>query len=143
MLEQRLNTPWWALRLTFGLVPIIAGLDKFTNLLARWENYLSPWITQMLPVSPRTFMMLVGVIEIAAGILVLSKLTRVGAYVVCAWLVCIAMNLVTAGYLDVAVRDLSMAMGAFALARLSEVRESATRPATARRHHFREAHAGV
>ena len=143
MLDQRLKTPWWALRLTFGLVPIIAGLDKFTNILARWEGYLAPWFVQILPFSPRTFMMLVGVIEIAAGLLVLSKLTRVGAYVVSGWLVAIAINLVTAGFFDVAVRDLSMAVGAFALARMSEARQTAARPARARRHHFKEAHAGV
>src|SRR5262245_26411231 len=111
MKDQRLNTPFWALRLTFGLVPIVAGLDKFTNLLARWDNYVAPWFAEMLPFSPHTFMMIVGVIEIAAGILVLSKLTRIGAYVVSGWLVAVAMNLITAGFLDIAVRDLSMAVG--------------------------------
>ena len=127
MLDSRLNQPWWALRLSFGLVPIIAGLDKFTNLLTDWPQYLSPLVTQLLPVTASTFMHVVGIIEIAAGILVLTKLTRVGAYVVCAWLVAIALNLLTTGrFFDVAVRDLVMAVGAFSLAKLTEVREVAT-----------------
>ena len=116
------KTPWWTLRLTYGLVPIVAGLDKFTNLLVDWKQYLSPAASH-LPVSPATFMMIVGVIEIVAGCIVLSQHTRLGAYVVSAWLVAIALNLLTTGrYLDVAVRDLVMAAGAFALAKLSEVR---------------------
>jgi uncharacterized membrane protein YphA (DoxX/SURF4 family) len=121
MLSNELNKPYWLLRAVFGVVPIVAGLDKFTNLLTSWEQYLSPWVSRVIPGS--TFMHIVGVVEIAAGILVLSKLTRVGAYVVAAWLVGIALNLLTTGhYLDVAVRDLVMASGAFTLAKLAEVR---------------------
>jgi uncharacterized membrane protein YphA (DoxX/SURF4 family) len=123
MRNQDLDAPWWTLRLTYGLVPIVAGFDKFTNLLTDWTQYLSPVATQVLPVSAATFMHVVGVIEIIAGLLVLSRWTRVGAYVVSAWLVAIAANLVTTGqYLDVAVRDLVMAVGAFTLARLTEAR---------------------
>ena len=122
-----LDAPWWALRITFGLVPIVAGLDKFTNLLVDWKQYLNPFAERLLPVSASTFMMIVGVIEILAGILVLSRWTRLGAYLVSAWLVTIALDLVTAGrYLDVAVRDLVMAVGAFTLARLTEARAVAT-----------------
>jgi hypothetical protein len=63
----------------------------------------------------------VGVIENVAGVLVLSKMTRLGAYVVSAWLACIALNLISSGhFLDVAVRDLVMACGAFTLAKLEE-----------------------
>jgi uncharacterized membrane protein YphA (DoxX/SURF4 family) len=120
-MDGRLNQSWWALKMTFGLVPIVAGLDKFFNLLTDWTQYLSPWIARMVPAS--AFMQAVGVIEIVAGLLVLSKLTRLGAYVVAAWLVGIAVNLLTTGhFLDVAVRDVVMAVGAFTLARLSEVR---------------------
>lgn len=130
MLDERLNQPWWALRLTFGLVPIIAGLDKFTNLLTEWTQYLSPLATSVIPVSPSTFMHVVGIIEIVAGILVLTKFTRIGAYIVCAWMVAIALNLLTTGrYFDIAVRDLGLAVGAYTLARLSEVRETAARTA--------------
>lgn len=80
MMDARVNQSWWALRLAFGLVPIVAGLDKFFNLLTDWEQYLSPLVARVIPAS--TFMHAVGVIEIVAGILVLSKLTRVGAYIV-------------------------------------------------------------
>ena len=136
-----LNPAFWALRLSYGLVPIIAGLDKFTNLLTDWTQYLSPIVSRLVPAS--TFMQMVGIIEIAAGILVLSKLTRVGAYIVSAWLVAIAVNLLTTGrYFDIAVRDLVMAVGAFALARLAEVRAHA--PTTHGRHRPLEAaHQGI
>lgn len=127
MQETTLDRTWWTLRLTYGLVPIVAGLDKFTNLLVDWTQYLSPLALEVLPISAATFMMIVGVIEIAAGVLVLSRFTRLGAYVVGAWLVAIAVNLVTTGHdFDVAVRDLVMSIGAFTLAKLTEARSHAT-----------------
>ena len=123
-MESRLNQSWWALKLAFGLVPIVAGADKFFNLLTNWEQYLSPWIARLVPA--QAFMQAVGVIEIVAGILVLSKLTRIGAYIVALWLMGIVVNLLTTGhFLDVAARDAVMAVAAFALARLSEVRAAA------------------
>ena len=123
MLDERLNSSWWALRLAYGLVPIVAGLDKFTNLLTRWRDYLSPLATRILPVAPSTLMHVAGVVEIAAGILVLTRYTRYAAYIVAAWLLLIALNLLTTGhYFDIAVRDTVLAVGAFVLARLSEVR---------------------
>jgi uncharacterized membrane protein YphA (DoxX/SURF4 family) len=107
------------LQLTFGLVPIVAGLDKFTNLLTNWEQYLHPGIAGMLPMSPHAFMMVVGIIEIIAGIIVLLK-PAIGGLIVAAWLTLIALTLLASGkFLDVAVRDLVMAIGAFSLARLS------------------------
>ena len=108
------------LKYTFGLVPIVAGLDKFTNLLTNWSQYLSDGFASMLPFEPAPFMMIVGVVEIVAGVLVLTK-TKIGAYVVSAWLVAIALTLIFSwSYVDVAVRDLVMAIGAFSLAKLSE-----------------------
>ena len=108
------------LKFTFGLMPIIAGIDKFTNILTDWTHYLSEGFTSMLPFEPTTFMMIVGVIEIVAGILVLTK-TKFGAYLVSAWLVLIALTLLLSWtYVDVAVRDIVMAIGAFCLAKLSE-----------------------
>ena len=119
MLDSRLRPSFQLLHLVYGLVPIVAGLDKFTNLLTDWTAYLAPWFVNLLPFSAGTFMAIVGVIEIAAGVLVLVK-PAIGAYVVSAWLVGIALNLITGGhYLDVAVRDLVMAAGAFVLARLA------------------------
>lgn len=108
------------LKYTFGLVPIIAGLDKFTNILTDWSHYISDGLANLLPFGPSTFMMIVGVIEIVAGILVLTK-TKFGAYLVSAWLTLIALTLIFSWtYVDVAVRDLVMAIGALSLARLSE-----------------------
>lgn len=108
------------LKYTFGLVPIVAGLDKFTNLLTNWGQYLSDGFAGMLPFEPSTFMMVVGVVEIIAGALVLTK-TKIGAYVVSGWLVAIAFSLIFSwSYVDVAVRDLVMAIAAFSLAKLSD-----------------------
>jgi uncharacterized membrane protein YphA (DoxX/SURF4 family) len=123
MLDERLNSSWWALRLAYGLVPIVAGLDKFTNLLTNWTDYLSPLVARLVPVAPSTLMHIAGVVEIVAGIFVLTRYTRYAAYVVAAWLLLIALQLLTSGhYFDIAVRDIVMAVGAFVLARLSEVR---------------------
>src|SRR6185503_1651648 len=109
------------LKFTFGLVPIVAGADKFTDLLTDWSAYLNPSLASMLPFSAHTFMMIVGVIEIVAGILVLVK-TKFGAYLVSAWLVLIALTLLASGkFLDVAVRDMVMAIGAYSLAKLTQI----------------------
>jgi uncharacterized membrane protein YphA (DoxX/SURF4 family) len=118
---KKLNSVHTLLKLTYGLVPIVAGLDKFTNLLTDWSQYLHPSLSEMLPFSPHVFMMIVGIIEIVAGILVLLK-PAIGAYVVAAWLVLIALTLLFSGkHLDVAVRDIVMAIGAFSLAKISQV----------------------
>ena len=107
------------LRLTYGVVPIVAGLDKFTNLLTNWEAMVSPGMASLLPFPAHTFMMLVGLIEMVAGVLVLLR-PRIGAWVVMGWLIAIALTLLAGGHhFDVAVRDLVMAVGAWALARLS------------------------
>jgi uncharacterized membrane protein YphA (DoxX/SURF4 family) len=117
--SQRVKSVYHIMRLTFGLVPIIAGLDKFTNLLTNWEKYLNPTIVEILPFAPHTFMMMVGVIEIGAGLLVLSK-PHIGGYVVMAWLALIGLSLLASReYLDVAVRDFVMAIGAYSLAQIA------------------------
>ena len=108
------------LKYTFVIVPIAAGLDKFLNLLTDWEMYLHPGLADMIPFSPSVFMMIVGVIEIAAGFIVL-KWTKTGAYIVSAWLLLIALTLLFSGqYLDVAVRDIVMAISAYVLAGFSD-----------------------
>lgn len=107
------------LRWTYGLVPIVAGADKFTHLLTDWDKYLAPVVTDIIPLSPATFMSIVGVIEIIAGILVLVK-PKLGSFIVACWLVAIAINvLLTGQYFDIAVRDIVMAIGAFSLFLLS------------------------
>lgn len=122
-MQASTNKLWWTLRLTYGLVPIIAGLDKFTNFLTDWTHYLNPLALKVIPISAPTFMHAVGIIEIIAGLLVLNhRTTRYGAYIVGAWLAGIAVNLLAMGsYLDVAVRDLVMGIGAFTLAKLTEL----------------------
>jgi hypothetical protein len=119
---ESLYRPLW---LTYGLVPLLAGLDKFFNLLTDWPKYLSPWMAHLLPMSASSFMHVVGIIEIAVGVLVLTRWTRIGAWIATAWLVLIALNLVTMGLFDIAVRDLAMAVGAYTLARLAELRQEA------------------
>lgn len=109
------------LKFTYGIIPIVAGADKFTNLLTDWSHYLNPTLKSLLPFSDHLFMMLVGVIEIVAGILVFISPQK-GAYLVSAWLVLIALSLLASGnYLDVAVRDVAMAIGAFTLAKISGI----------------------
>jgi uncharacterized membrane protein YphA (DoxX/SURF4 family) len=113
------HSSYTLLKWAYGLVPIIAGADKFTNLIVNWEEYLNPAIPQMLNLTPHAFMLVVGVIEIIAGILLFAK-PRLGGFVVMAWLLAIALQLVFWGrHLDIAIRDTVMALGAFTLARLA------------------------
>jgi hypothetical protein len=121
-MDSRLNAPWIALRFGIGLTATLAGLDKFFNLLADWGTYVSPLAAQILPFSIPTFMGIVGVIELAVGVAILTGWTRLGAYVASAWLLAVAGNLVAAGFFDVAVRDVVMSIAAFTLARLAEAR---------------------
>jgi hypothetical protein len=122
---ERLTTPWWSLRVGVGAAAFLAGFDKFFNLLADWPAYLSPIAAQILPLSPSSFMHVIGGIEMLVGLVILAGYTRLGGYVAAIWLVGIAANLVTTGhYFDVAVRDVIMAIAAFTLARLTEARAS-------------------
>mgnify|MGYP003441454085 FL=1 len=125
--ENKLDSAWWALRIGLGAVPFLAGLDKFFNILTDWGMYLSPTAERLLPVSGATFMHIVGVIEMIVGLAILTRWTRIGSYVAMLWLVLIALNLIAAGtFLDVAVRDVVMAIAAYTLARLTEARQPAT-----------------
>jgi hypothetical protein len=120
IINQPVRTVYNLLRITFTVVPVVAGIDKFTDILTHWENYLNPTIAGMLPFAPHTFMMIVGVIEIVAGIIVFVR-PAIGGLIVAAWLTLIALTLLASGnYLDVAVRDLVMAVGAFSLATISK-----------------------
>ena len=108
------------LHLAYTIAPLVAGIDKFFNWLVNWDQYLAPAVARMLPVSGHTFMLAVGVIEMVAGLLV-AFTPRIGAWVVAAWLFGIIINLlILPGYFDVALRDFGLALGAIALARLSE-----------------------
>jgi uncharacterized membrane protein YphA (DoxX/SURF4 family) len=108
------------LRTVFTVAPILFGLDKFTNLMTDWPMYLAPWIDGILPGDAATAMHIVGVIEIAAGILV-AVAPRIGAYVVALWLAGIIVDLLTlSGFYDVALRDFGLLIGALALGRLAD-----------------------
>ncbi len=108
------------LHAAFVLAPILAGLDKFSHILANWDMYLAPAIANMSPIGGHGLMLAAGVIEIVAGILVAIK-PRIFAYVVAAWLLLIIVNLLMLpGFFDIALRDFGLLLGALALARLSQ-----------------------
>lgn len=116
---------WSVLRLVYGVVPVVAGLDKFTNILTQWDHYLNPSLAHLLPVPASLFMNVVGVIEIAVGLAILTRWTKLAAFVAAAWLTLIALNIASTGAaFDVAVRDLVMAAGAYALGQLTQARET-------------------
>lgn len=129
--ETKSNNVVWAWRLlyiTYGIVPIVAGADKYLNLLTNWTMYLDFHIPKLLHLSPTMFMYGVGIIEIIAGFLVLLA-PQIGGYVVATWLIAIAANLVMLGsklhlphgmYYDIAVRDVAMAVGAYVLVLLTK-----------------------
>ena len=107
------------LRIGFTVLPIVMGIDKFSNTLVNWERYLAPWIHDLSPLSALHTMHIVGVIEIAAGIAVAIK-PRYAAYIVAAWLGGIVVNLLSySGYYDIALRDFGLMLAALTLARLA------------------------
>ena len=121
--ETRVTSParqaYQLLRLGFTVAPILAGLDKFFNLLVDWEQYLPPFVNNMTGGHGHELMLAVGVIEIVAGLGVWFK-PRVFAYVVSIWLLLIVASLLMIpGHFDVALRDFGLSLGALALARLS------------------------
>jgi hypothetical protein len=115
------------LRIGFTVLPILMGLDKYANLMTNWEHYLAPWIVNLLPFSAHTAMLIVGGVEIVAGVLVALK-PRYAAYIVALWLAGIIINLLTySGFYDVALRDFGLLLAALTLARLSSVYDRALR----------------
>lgn len=119
------------LRTVFTVAPVLFGADKFLELLVDWEQYLAPWVDGLVPGTAHQAMLAVGVVEIVAGLLVALR-PDLGGYVVAAWLLGIIVNLVTMGeYLDVALRDFGLLVGALALARLAAGRRARSRGAGA------------
>lgn len=124
--DHRVNVAWWALRIGLAVEQIVAGADKFFNKLTDWTMYLSPLATKMIPVEPARFMHVIGVAEIVLGLLLVTRWTKLGAYLVMLWLIGIVINLITAGaFYDLVVRDSEVAIAAFALAQLSAARSAA------------------
>ena len=129
LLQRARSEPAYAaflvLRIGFTVLPIVFGLDKFTNVLTKWDNYLAPWIVDISPVGAHQVMLVVGVIEIVAGVAVLIK-PRYAAYIVAAWLAGIIVNLLSyPGFYDVALRDVGLLLAALTLARLASVYDPA------------------
>lgn len=107
------------LRIGFTVAPILFGLDKFTEWMADWSTYLWSGVADAIPGTADDVMLAVGVVEVAAGILVAVR-PRIGGYVVAAWLGGIIVNLLlVGGYLDIALRDFGLLLGALTLARLA------------------------
>jgi hypothetical protein len=119
------------LHFAFIVAPIVAGADKFVHLLVNWDQYLAPSIAALLPISGHAFMLIVGVVEIVAGLIVAFR-PLIGGYIVAFWLWGIIINLLLVpGYFDIALRDFGLSLGALALARLSARYDtSSERPAT-------------
>ena len=115
------------MRIGYTVLPLWFGADKFANVLTNWEHYLAPWIVRIIPFSAHTAMLVVGVIEMVAGIAVAIK-PRYAAYVVALWLAGIIVNLLTySGFYDIALRDFGLLVGALTLARLASVYDPAWR----------------
>ncbi len=126
--DRRFESAYQALRFGLGSTAFLAGLDKFFDLLTDWDQYLSPVARRKLPMSGHDFMRLVGIIEMAVGGTILAGRTRVGGYLAGAWLLGIAANLISTGeYFDIAARDVNMAIGAYAMARLGNARRQISR----------------
>jgi hypothetical protein len=118
---DRLGTVFILLKYTFVIVPVVAGLDKFTNLLTDWDKYINPSLAAILPFSADVFMKIIGVIEIVAGVLVFLR-PSAGGLIVSVWLALIALTLIAGGnYLDVAVRDLVMSVSAFSMSMFARI----------------------
>lgn len=124
--NTNVRASWHLLKYTYVLAALAVGLDKLIPLVlgrylvTNWIMYVHPQLLVMFPVTPEQFLYVIGIIEIVAGILVLIK-TRIGAYLIAAWLIIIVINLFAMGsYFDIIARDLVMAAGAVALAWLDE-----------------------
>ena len=110
---------FWLLRVGFSALPIVVGLDKFAGVLTEWDGYLAPSLDRLVPGTAHQAMLVVGVVEILAGITV-AVLPRFGGLLVAAWLGGIILNLLLLGdYYDVALRDFGLLVGALSLARLA------------------------
>jgi hypothetical protein len=117
--DTAVHQAFWLLRAGFTALPIVFGLDKFADVLTDWSRYLAPQLDELLPGSAHQAMLAVGVVEVAAGLLV-AVAPRIGGWVVAAWLAGIIVDLLLLGdSYDVALRDLGLLLGALTLTRLA------------------------
>lgn len=121
--ENKLATIWTTSKYVYGLVPILIGLDKFTFLIVNWNIYVSSFAAQIIPIM--YLVPIVGIIEIAAGLLILTKYPRFGAYLVATWIGIVIVNLLLIGGMyDIILRDIAIAFGYIMFGMLTEVKES-------------------
>jgi hypothetical protein len=105
------------------IVPLIAGLDKYAGILANWSQYLAPGIPRLFHVTAETVMYFVGAIEvlIAMGV---ALYPRVFSYVLIGWFGVVIANLLVLGqFYDVVLYNFGLGVAAFALSRLSQLKE--------------------
>lgn len=122
--HQKTYNTWLLLKIAYGLLFIVAGADKFFNIIVNWGKFVNPMILETLHINLFTIMLVVSIIEITLGLLVLTKWTRAGAYGIALWFLIIAINLLSMmNFFDIAVRDIVLAIGAIALARLTEIKD--------------------
>jgi uncharacterized membrane protein YphA (DoxX/SURF4 family) len=122
-MDRRLESAYLTLRVGLGAIAVVAGLDKFFNLLTFWPHYVAAPFAKLMPITPQLFMYIVGVIEVIVGVAILAKWSRYFGYVLMVWMWCIAIDLIAARLFDIAARDVAISLGAFALAKLSEVHD--------------------
>jgi len=123
--NSRISFSWNLLRFAYGAVILLAGLDKLlgTDLIVHWPKYISPFVASHLPVSTGVFLAAMGIIEIIVAILMLTKWPLHAAYLAVIWLLLISVNLLMLGYIDIAIRDILLAVGAVVLAQLTSAVE--------------------
>src|SRR5579863_1061023 len=122
--DQKLNSMWTIGRYVYGLVPILIGADKFTYFIVNWNIYVSPFVASYFPIT--YFVPIVGIIEIVAGLLILTKFPRFGAYLVAAWIGLVIVNLFMIGDMyDIILRDVAIAFGYIMFGLLTQLKETA------------------
>lgn len=122
--HQKTYNTWLLLKITYGLLFLVAGVDKFFDLIVHWGKYVSPLVLDGLNINSTNLLIIVSIIEIILGLLVLTKWTRLGAYGIALWFLIIIVNLLTMmQYFDIAARDAVLAIGAVTLAKLTEIKD--------------------
>lgn len=119
MTTARVESVRMILKLSTGIIALVVGIDKFFNLLTDWDKYLSPVVTDTIPLSAGTIMIILGIIEIIIGLAILTIFPQVGGYALMVWLWLTAIGLIIGGYYEIALMDIGVSMGALSLAMLS------------------------
>jgi hypothetical protein len=121
--DHQLNSMWTISKYVYGLVPIIIGLDKFFFFIVDWNIYVSPYAQSIIPIN--YLVPGIGIIEIIAGLLILTHWPRYGAYLVAAWIGMVIINLfMIGGMYDIILRDIAIAFGYIMFGQLTKLKES-------------------